>query len=116
MGTWPFSFFLSRFARAFLWDSGSTVGAMGGIAKAVNSISYKPTRPYRIAVGSEDKCGYFFAGPPFKYDHALKVRDERTAPMKDFHAVFSRNTRSLSIRFAMLRTASCSARAVTTET
>ena len=38
----------------FLWDSGSTVGEISGMTKRVNSVDFKPCRPYRIVAGSED--------------------------------------------------------------
>eukprot|EP00118_Oscarella_pearsei_P024690 m.306599 g.306599 ORF g.306599 m.306599 type:complete len:600 (+) comp41387_c0_seq1:60-1859(+) len=73
------------FARAFLWDSGSSIGEITGISKTVNSVALKPTRPYRLVTGSEDKSASFFAGPPFKFQKTLKehtqfVNSVRYAP------------------------------------
>jgi WD40 repeat protein len=56
-------------ARAFLWDSGSSVGEITGHSKRINSIDIKQTRPYRIVTGSEDTDVGFYAGPPFKFSH-----------------------------------------------
>ena len=56
--------------KAFLWDTGNTVGEMVGHNKRILSVTYKPTRPYRIMTGSEDSKTIFYAGPPFKMDHS----------------------------------------------
>ena len=59
----------SSFAKVFLWDTGSTVGDVTGATKRVNSVDFKPCRPYRIVAGSEDFTVSFFEGPPFKFMH-----------------------------------------------
>lgn len=58
-----------RFAHAFLWDSGSSVGELIGHTKVANSIDVKMSRPFRVATGSDDAHVGFYAGPPFKLDH-----------------------------------------------
>ncbi|EGD80227.1 hypothetical protein PTSG_10906 [Salpingoeca rosetta] len=58
-----------RYAHAFLWDSGSSVGELIGHTKVANSIDVKPNRPYRVATASDDAHVGFYAGPPFKLDH-----------------------------------------------
>lgn len=58
-----------KFGHAFLWDSGSSVGSLDGHAKAINSIDFKQSRPYRVVTASEDGDTGFFAGPPFKFQH-----------------------------------------------
>jgi WD40 repeat protein len=55
------------FARAFLWDSGSSVGDISGATKRVNSVAFRPKRPFRIAAASEDFTVGFFEGPPFAF-------------------------------------------------
>ncbi|EDO43209.1 predicted protein [Nematostella vectensis] len=58
------------FAKVFLWDSGSTVGNLNGSHSAtINCVDYKPTRPFRICTGSEDRTVGFHEGPPFKFKH-----------------------------------------------
>ena len=42
------------FGKVFMWDSGNSVGEISGHAKKANSISFKSSRPYRIATGGED--------------------------------------------------------------
>ncbi|OMO88087.1 hypothetical protein COLO4_20464 [Corchorus olitorius] len=55
------------FVRAFMWDSGSTVGDFDGHSKRVLSCDFKKTRPYRIASCGEDFLVNFYEGPPFKF-------------------------------------------------
>eukprot|EP00045_Choanoeca_perplexa_P008018 m.73312 g.73312 ORF g.73312 m.73312 type:complete len:596 (-) comp14324_c0_seq1:756-2543(-) len=74
-----------KFAHAFLWDSGSSVGSLDGHSKRVNSIDFKQTRPYRVVTASEDSDTGFYAGPPFKFghlshEHASFVNCVRYAP------------------------------------
>jgi WD40 repeat protein len=61
----------NAFAKVFMWDAGTTVGEITGMTKRVNSVDFKPGRPYRIATGSEDFTVSFFSGPPFKFTHTL---------------------------------------------
>eukprot|EP00160_Parvularia_atlantis_P006594 Unigene1576_Nuclearia_a/m.4892 Unigene1576_Nuclearia_a/g.4892 ORF Unigene1576_Nuclearia_a/g.4892 Unigene1576_Nuclearia_a/m.4892 type:complete len:601 (-) Unigene1576_Nuclearia_a:89-1891(-) len=60
------------FGRAFMFDSGSSVGEISGHSKAINTVDIKATRPYRAATGSDDLCVNFFEGPPFKYKQSNK--------------------------------------------
>ena len=62
-----------RFGAVFLWDSGSSVGTISGHIKTINSLSYKPTRPFRIVTASEDHSTCFFEGPPFKFKLRIDV-------------------------------------------
>ena len=63
----------SRFAHAFLVDTGSGVGQMMGHAKCVNTVDYKTTRPFRVITASEDYSVGFYEGPPFKLKFTNKV-------------------------------------------
>lgn len=56
-----------RFARAFVFDSGNSVGDMTGHTKSINSVSIKQSRPMRAVTGSEDFTAVFYEGPPFKF-------------------------------------------------
>nr|CAB3267681.1 actin-interacting protein 1 [Phallusia mammillata] len=60
-----------KFAHAFLWDSGSSIGSLDKIGKSSNSVDIKRTRPYRCVVGSEDFSAYFYEGPPFRHFNTL---------------------------------------------
>ncbi|TNN44679.1 WD repeat-containing protein 1-A [Liparis tanakae] len=62
-----------KFGSVFLWDTGATVGDLHGHCKAVNSVDIKQSRPYRLALASDDTCGSFFKGPPFKFEFSLRV-------------------------------------------
>lgn len=57
-------------AKVFTWDTGNSVGEMVGHNKRVLSVSYKPSRPFRIMTCSEDSKVLYYAGPPFKLDHS----------------------------------------------
>lgn len=52
---------------------GTEVGEVIGMSKVINSIDFKPTRPFRLVTGSEDFTACFFEGPPFKFVRSLKV-------------------------------------------
>jgi WD repeat-containing protein 1 (actin-interacting protein 1) len=56
--------------KAFLWDTGNSVGEMVGHTKRILSVAYKPTRPFKIMTASEDSKTIFYAGPPFKLAHS----------------------------------------------
>ncbi|GJN37607.1 hypothetical protein PR202_gb26581 [Eleusine coracana subsp. coracana] len=60
------------FVRAFVWDSGSTVGEFDGHSKRVLSCDFKPTRPFRIVTCGEDFLANFYEGPPFKFKHSIR--------------------------------------------
>ena len=75
----------SVFAKAFMWDTGNAVGDISGATKRVNSVDFKPGRPYRVVAGSEDFTVSLYAGPPFKFvatahKHANFVNCVRYAP------------------------------------
>ena len=75
-------------AQVIMWDSGNSVGDIGGgHIKKIVSCSYKPTRPFRIATGSED----------------LKVRPATPRRATSCHAT----PRHATPRFASLRLAPC---------
>uniref|UniRef100_A0A3Q2NP68 WD repeat domain 1 n=1 Tax=Fundulus heteroclitus TaxID=8078 RepID=A0A3Q2NP68_FUNHE len=61
-----------KFGSVFLWDSGSSVGEISGHAKLINSVDIRQKRPYRLATASDDTCGSFFEGPPFKFKFTLR--------------------------------------------
>lgn len=66
-------------------DTGTSVGEISGHGRPINSCDFKPTRPFRIATGSEDNCVGIFEGPPFKFkmtkqDHSKYVQAVRYSP------------------------------------
>lgn len=56
--------------KCITWDTANSLGEMVGHNKKVNSVCYKPTRPFRIMSASEDMRTCFYAGPPFQLDHS----------------------------------------------
>lgn len=54
-------------AKCFMWDSGNALGTFDGLSKRINSVSFRPNRPFRIVTGSEDMSVAIFKGPPFAY-------------------------------------------------
>ena len=63
----------------FLWDSGSSVGEITGHSKSINSIDYRPSRPFRVATAGEDNSVCWYEGPPFRYKNAFKVGTLRSS-------------------------------------
>lgn len=61
-----------KHAVVILADSGNTVGKLENLTQA-NSISYRQTRPFRIAIGQDNFHVNFYEGPPF----ALKTRSDK---------------------------------------
>lgn len=73
------------FVRAFMWDSGTSVGEFDGHSRRVLSCAFKPTRPFRIVTCGEDFLVNFYEGPPFKFklshrDHSNFVNCVRFSP------------------------------------
>lgn len=66
----PFS---RRYGHVFLWDSGSSVGDIVGHSKTINSIDYRPTRPFRVVTAGEDKLVGWYEGPPFRFKTSFSV-------------------------------------------
>jgi WD40 repeat protein len=54
------------------WDTANNhhLGEMIGHTKKVNSVSYKPTRPFCVMTASEDMKTCCYVGHPFKLDHS----------------------------------------------
>uniref|UniRef100_A0A0K0FLN7 Actin-interacting protein 1 n=1 Tax=Strongyloides venezuelensis TaxID=75913 RepID=A0A0K0FLN7_STRVS len=56
-----------RFGHVFLFDTGTSNGNLSGQSRAMTSIDFKPSRPYRLVSTSEDNTVAMFEGPPFKF-------------------------------------------------
>ncbi|KAL5109971.1 Actin-interacting protein 1 [Taenia crassiceps] len=61
-----------KFGKVINAEMGTEVGEVIGMSKVINSIDFKPTRPFRLVTGSEDFTACFFEGPPFKFVRSLK--------------------------------------------
>lgn len=59
-----------RTIRAVLWDTGSDLGEFTGHSRGVNSVDFRPCRPFRLVSSSDDMLVSFYQGPPFKFDHS----------------------------------------------
>ncbi|KAJ3694401.1 hypothetical protein LUZ60_009881 [Juncus effusus] len=73
------------FVRAFMWDTGTTIGEFDGHSRRVLSCAFKPTRPFRIVTCGEDFLVNFYEGPPFKFklssrEHSNFVNCVRFSP------------------------------------
>ena len=64
-----------KFGHVFSADTGTSVGEIMGTSKPINSVDFKPTRPFRAVVASEDNSICYFEGPPFKWKNTLNVHD-----------------------------------------
>lgn len=78
------------YAKCITADSGNTVGDLSGHNKSVNSVAYRPTRPFRLVTASEDMRTQFYEGPPFKYkeqhmEHTNFVNCVRYHPQGDVY-------------------------------
>lgn len=74
-----------RFGHVFMTETGTSVGEISGQSKPLNSCDFRPSRPFRIATGSEDNTIAIFEGPPFKFkmtkqDHGRFVQAVRYSP------------------------------------
>ncbi|KAG6445539.1 actin-interacting protein 1 [Manduca sexta] len=56
-----------RFGHVFMSETGTSVGEISGQSKPINSVDFRPTRPFRIVTASEDNTIAVFEGPPFKF-------------------------------------------------
>lgn len=66
---------LETFGKAFIWNTGNSIGDILGHSKTVLSADFRPVRPFRLVSGGEDQLINFYEGPPFKF---TSVFDEHT--------------------------------------
>lgn len=59
-----------RLIRAVMWDTGSDLGEFTGHSRGINSVDFRPCRPFRMVSSSDDMLVSFYQGPPFKFDHS----------------------------------------------
>lgn len=64
-----------KFGHVFNAETGTSTGEIMGTSKPINSVDFKPTRPFRAVVGSEDNSVCFFEGPPFKWKRTIEEHD-----------------------------------------
>jgi WD40 repeat protein len=56
-----------KFGHVFLADTGTSNGDITGQTRPINTVDFKPSRPFRIVTGSEDNTAAVYEGPPFKF-------------------------------------------------
>ncbi|XP_078400925.1 WD repeat-containing protein 1 [Cetorhinus maximus] len=59
------------YGAVFQWDTGTSVGSLTGHSKVVNSIAFKPNRPFRVVTGSDDYSCVFFEALPLKFKFTI---------------------------------------------
>lgn len=74
-----------RFGHVIMMETGTSVGEIAGHSKTINSVDFRPCRPFRIVTGSEDNFVQLYEGPPFKFktqldDHSRFVQSVRYSP------------------------------------
>ncbi|KAK6761036.1 hypothetical protein RB195_022197 [Necator americanus] len=74
-----------RFGHVFLFETGTSNGNLSGQSRPMNSIDFRPARPYRLISGSEDNTVAIFEGPPFKFkttfhEHSRFVHATKYSP------------------------------------
>ncbi len=79
---------MCRFGHAFLFDTASSAGEIGGHSKQINSVSIRSERPFRAVTASDDFTVNFYSGVPFKFvksinDHTRFVQCVRYSPKGD---------------------------------
>ncbi|KAF7232484.1 hypothetical protein EG68_09118 [Paragonimus skrjabini miyazakii] len=63
----------SQFGAVFHAETGSSVGVIMGMSKNINSVDFRPTRPYRAATGNDEGLVNYFEGPPFTFKHYFNI-------------------------------------------
>ncbi|XP_039759853.1 actin-interacting protein 1 [Pararge aegeria] len=74
-----------RFGHVFMAETGTSVGEISGQSKPINSVDFRPSRPFRVVTASEDNTIAVFEGPPFKFkctkqDHTRFAQAVRYSP------------------------------------
>ncbi|CAH8512067.1 unnamed protein product [Heterobilharzia americana] len=62
----------SKFGAVFIVETGSSVGTITGMSRSVNSVDFRPVRPYRAITGNDEGLVTFFEGPPFTFKNSYQ--------------------------------------------
>lgn len=65
------------FGKAFMFDSGASVGEISGCSKNQLTCSIRQQRPYRLVLGGEDCDVNHFTGVPFKWEKRVESKAQR---------------------------------------
>eukprot|EP00392_Amoebophrya_sp_AT5.2_P011087 g11162.t1 len=60
-------------AVVILMESGNTVGQIAHHSKRINSVDYRPARPFRVVTAGEDFVVSLSKGPPFQFEKSEQV-------------------------------------------
>lgn len=71
-----------KYAHAFSFDTGSSVGEVIGHTKTVNSVSIKPSRPFKAVTASDDFTVNFYSGVPYKFVKSIKEHNKFVQSVK----------------------------------
>ncbi|CAH8481097.1 unnamed protein product [Dicrocoelium dendriticum] len=79
----------SQFGAVFNSETGASAGVIMGMSKNINSVDFRPVRPFRAITGNDEGLVNYFEGPPFTFKHLHKshsafVNVVRFCPSGDF--------------------------------
>uniref|UniRef100_A0A183A422 WD_REPEATS_REGION domain-containing protein n=1 Tax=Echinostoma caproni TaxID=27848 RepID=A0A183A422_9TREM len=57
-----------QFGAVFNAETGASVGEIMGVSRNINSVDFRPVRPYRAVTGNDEGLVTFFEGPPFIFN------------------------------------------------
>lgn len=57
----------NQFGRVILVDTGTNAGELNAVAGTLNSCSFRPERPYKLALGGDELTLKFYEGPPYSF-------------------------------------------------
>ena len=64
-----------QFGRVVMLDTGMNVGEIGYVTSTLNSCSFRPERPYKLAVGGDENQVKFYDGPPYNFVKSDKAHN-----------------------------------------
>ncbi|VDP41903.1 unnamed protein product, partial [Schistosoma margrebowiei] len=62
----------SKFGAVFMVETGTSVGSVTGMSRSVNSVDFRPVRPYRAITGNDEGLVTFLEGPPFSFKSSFQ--------------------------------------------
>lgn len=54
-------------------ETGTSVGSVTGMSRSINSVDFRPVRPYRAITGNDEGLVTFLEGPPFSFKNSFQV-------------------------------------------
>ena len=62
-----------RMGAVFNAETGTSVGTVMGHSNRINSVDFRPARPFRMVTAADDNQTAFFHGPPFQFKFTMQV-------------------------------------------